>query len=64
MTQAQWDAHDEHFKSHVTKWPATKEEIIAACNGMDVEPAVLEEVKNLSKAVYASPEELKAELVK
>jgi hypothetical protein len=45
MTQAQWDQHMEHFDEHIT-WPATKQEILEACAGTDVEPQVLSEIKS------------------
>ena len=64
MTQAQWDKHTEHLNSHIT-WPATKEQIVAACNGEDVEPEVLEDVKaNLADGTYESAEDVKKILVK
>lgn len=44
MTQQSWDNHKQHLDDHIT-WPATKTEIMAACNGTDVEPEVLEEIK-------------------
>ncbi|KKS95868.1 MAG: hypothetical protein UV73_C0013G0013 [Candidatus Gottesmanbacteria bacterium GW2011_GWA2_43_14] len=44
MTVQQWNDHKQHMDEHIT-WPANKEEIVAACKGMDVEKEVLEEVK-------------------
>ena len=44
MTQQQWDKHQEHLDSHIM-WPATKEEIVAACSGEDVDEDVMEEMK-------------------
>jgi hypothetical protein len=44
MTQTQWDKHQEHLDSHIS-WPATKEEIVAACGGQDVDAEVLEDIK-------------------
>lgn len=64
MTQQQWDAHASHMKEHVA-WPATKTQIVAACNGEDVEPAVLEDVKtNLPEGTYSTMEEVHNILVK
>ena len=45
MTMTQWNAHIGHLDQHIT-WPATGSEIIAACNGEDVEPSVLNEMKS------------------
>lgn len=45
MTQQQWDAHRGHMDDHIT-WPATKQEIVDACKGEDVEPEVLNELKS------------------
>lgn len=44
MTIQQWDEHKQHMDEHIA-WPATKQEILDACQGMDVKPEVLEEVK-------------------
>jgi hypothetical protein len=44
MTQTQWDKHKEHLDEHIS-WPATKAQIVAACEGVDVEPSVLSEMK-------------------
>lgn len=44
MTQQQWDKHQEHLDNHIV-WPATKEEIVAACAGEDVDAEVLDEIK-------------------
>ncbi len=44
MTTQQWDKHQQHVDDHI-KWSASKQEIIDACQGMDVEPEVLEELK-------------------
>ncbi|KKT58399.1 MAG: hypothetical protein UX91_C0003G0057 [Candidatus Amesbacteria bacterium GW2011_GWB1_47_19] len=46
MTQKQWDTHRQHVDDHIT-WPATKQEIVDACQGMDVEPAVLKDLKTM-----------------
>jgi len=64
MTKAQWDKHTDHLNNHIT-WPATKEQVVAACNGEDVEPAVLEDVKqNLPDGTYENAEEVMKVLVK
>lgn len=44
MNMQQWNMHETHMKEHI-KWPATKEEIIAACKGEDVEADVLNELR-------------------
>ena len=44
MTMNQWNMHKQHMDEHIM-WPATKEEILAACEGTDVEKEVLEEMK-------------------
>ena len=41
----QWTKHEGHMNDHIT-WPATKQEIIDACQGSDVDPEVLAEVKS------------------
>ena len=45
MNIAQWDKHQQHIDEHIT-WPATKQEIVDACQGMDVEPEVLASIKS------------------
>ena len=63
MTQVQWDKHIGHFNDHIT-WPASKEEIIKACSGEDVEPEILEELTNkLTAKPYNNSAELKQILV-
>ena len=49
--------------NHIT-WPATKAQIVEACNGEDVEPEILAEVKSLPDRTYKSAEEVKKILVK
>jgi hypothetical protein len=44
MTTQQWNQHQQHMDEHIS-WPATKDAIIKACEGSDVEPNVLEEIK-------------------
>lgn len=44
MNMQQWNKHQKHMDEHI-KWPATKKEILDACQGMDVEPEILEEMK-------------------
>ena len=46
MTQQQWDTHRGHMDDHIN-WPATKQEIVDACKGQDVEPEVLQELKTM-----------------
>jgi hypothetical protein len=48
MTTQQWEAHRKHMDEHI-KWPATKQEIVEACQGSDVEPSVLDEIKTKLK---------------
>lgn len=40
----QWNDHKQHMDEHIT-WPATKKEIVAACQGIDVEQEVMSEIK-------------------
>ncbi len=44
MTTQQWEDNQEHLDDHIM-WPATKEEILAACNGKDMDESLLEEMK-------------------
>lgn len=44
MTQMQWDKHQEHLDQHI-KWPATKKEIVAACDGAHLDEDVLDEIQ-------------------
>lgn len=44
MTTQQWDEHKKHIDEHIM-WPATKEEIMAACEGLDVEKDILDEIE-------------------
>lgn len=44
MTMKQWNDHKTHLDEHIT-WPATKQEIVEACQGSDVEPEVMEDLK-------------------
>lgn len=44
MNMQQWDKHQQHVDEHIT-WPATKQEIVDACQGSDVEAEVLAEIK-------------------
>lgn len=44
MTMQQWDKHQQHMDEHIT-WPATKQEILEACQGTDVEAGILDEVR-------------------
>lgn len=44
MNMQMWDKHQGHMDEHI-KWPATKQEILEACAGSDVEPSVLKELK-------------------
>ena len=62
MTQQQWDKHSEHMGSHIT-WPATKQQIIEACAGEDVEKEVMDELGNLEDRTYQGDGELKGLLV-
>ncbi|HEY4695098.1 MAG TPA: DUF2795 domain-containing protein [Candidatus Nanoarchaeia archaeon] len=63
MTEGQWNEHSDHMEGHIT-WPATKEAIVAACNGEDVPAEVLDDVKNnLAEGTYNSSDEVKAALV-
>lgn len=64
MTQQQWDKHAEHLRDHIT-WPASKQQILEACNGEDVEKEVLEDVEtNLPDGTYENEAEVKGILVK
>lgn len=64
MSLQQWDKHADHMMDHI-KWPATKKEIIAACQGEDVEDDVMEDLKmNLAEGSYNNSEEVKRILVK
>ncbi len=62
MTQQQWDKHIDHLRGHVD-WPANKEEIVAACNGEDVEASVMTELKNMPNKTYQNEGEIKKTLV-
>ncbi|MBI4089575.1 MAG: DUF2795 domain-containing protein [Candidatus Levybacteria bacterium] len=63
MTQKQWDQHVDHLRSHII-WPASKAEIVAACNGEDVSPEVLNELKRMPDQTFQSESELNKMLVK
>lgn len=63
MTQQQWDKHAAHFNEHIT-WPATKQQIIEACQGQDVDEEVMNELKNLPEKEYENEAELKDLLIK
>jgi len=60
MTQVQWDKHMTHYKDHI-KWPASKEDIVKACSGEDVEPEVLQDIKNNlpEGKIFQNPDEVK-----
>ena len=64
MTEDQWQANKDHLEGHIT-WPATKEQIIAACNdSSDIPADVKTDVQsNLPDGTYNSPEEVKSALV-
>jgi len=63
MTMEQWEAHTGHMANDIT-WPATKEQVVAACGGSDVDPAVLEDLKNnLPDGTYNSADDVKTILV-
>ena len=62
MTQHQWDKHNEHMGTHIT-WPASKQQIIEACAGEDVEKEVMDELQTLADRTYGSEGELKGLLV-
>ncbi|MBI3282632.1 hypothetical protein HYZ70_00975 [Candidatus Curtissbacteria bacterium] len=46
MTNQQWEDHKVHLTEHFP-WPATGKAIKEACNGEDVTPEVLKEVKEM-----------------
>ena len=64
MTIQQWDEHKKHIDEHIT-WPASKQEIVEACQGMDAEKEVLDELKTklTDSGKKYSKEELKDLLV-
>lgn len=49
-----------HLKTHMTKWPATKAELVAACNDLsDFTPADKAEFESkLPEGTYKTPEEV------
>ncbi|MBI4058013.1 DUF2795 domain-containing protein [Candidatus Microgenomates bacterium] len=64
MTIQQWEKHTEHLKEHIA-WPATKEQILEACKGEDVEPEVLKDIEeNLPAGSYENESAVKELLVK
>ena len=54
----------DHLKTHIEKWPATKVELIAACNGLsDFTPEDKAEFETkLPEGTYNTPEEVMAAL--
>jgi hypothetical protein len=50
----------EHLKGHIGKWPATKAELVAACNGLsDFTPEDKKEFEmNLPEGTYNTPEDV------
>jgi hypothetical protein len=62
ITMKQWGEHDDHMINHIS-WPASKKDIVEACNGEDVEPDVMKEIKAIPDREYESPEDLKSVLV-
>ena len=50
----------DHLKTHIGKWPATKEELVAACNGLsDFTPEDKSEFESkLPAGSYNSPDEV------
>jgi hypothetical protein len=63
MNIKQWQKHEEHMNDHIS-WPAGKQQVIDACNGEDVEPEVMAEIKAIPDREYESPEDLKSILLK
>ena len=64
MTNDQWDEVAEHMNEHIT-WPATKQQIIEACNGDDTPQEVQADIKaNLADRTYNTADEVKMALVK
>jgi len=64
MTQQQWNAHIDHMRGHIT-WPASKQQIVGACKGEDVEANVLIDLKaNLPNGTYKNVTEVMKILVK
>lgn len=61
MTTQQWNEHRQHIDEHIS-WPANKKEILDACEGMDVKPEVLDELK--MKLTNSGKKYTKAELKK
>ncbi len=44
ITLKQWNDHQEHMDEHIA-WPATKEQILEACAGTDVDKKVLADIR-------------------
>ena len=65
MTLQQWNDHINHFRADIT-WPADKETIVKACDGKDLAPGILDDIKaNLTDGkIYQNEEEVKEILVK
>ena len=64
MTQQQWDKHTDHMNDHIS-WPASKKQILEACNGEDVEKEVILDIAiNLPEGTYQNLDEVKKILVK
>lgn len=64
----EWDEQTvTHFKEHITKWPATGEEILTACNNMEHVPEHDKEMVNSMidpEKTYNSLDELMEDLNK
>lgn len=63
ITKQQWDKHEEHMNDHIT-WPASKAQIIEACEGEDVEAEVMKALEGIPDREYKSPSDLMSILVK
>lgn len=50
----------DHLKTHMDKWPATKAELVAACNNLsDFTPEDKKEFEtNLPEGTYNTPEDV------
>jgi len=49
-----------HIREHIVKWPATRDEIVTACNNLEHVPEHERKfvTENLPEGSYANPEEV------
>ena len=49
-----------HIREHIVKWPATRDEIVTACNNLEHVPEHERKfvTENLPEDTYANPEEV------